>query len=208
MAALATLLTRILLTAVALAVVLLVFVVEPVLGPDGAGSVLLLDRGLFSEALLDMLDMDTVSYLIPAKRESEYQEAKVPLLRHFFHRKRLIKCGKTTLEGRFVYRFEDSRAGDCVARHLTGYAGIVQVDGYTAYNRLIEPSRPGGPASLVACWAHVRHKFFELHTAGLSDTAARTVERMAGLWEIEASIRGQSPEQCFRTVSEAFQSKL
>ena len=45
MSALATLLTRILLTAVALAVVLLVFVVEPVLGPDEAGSVLLLDRG-------------------------------------------------------------------------------------------------------------------------------------------------------------------
>lgn len=94
-----------------------------------------------------------------------------------------------------VYRFEDSRAGDCVARHLTGYTGIVQVDGYTAYNRLIEPSRPGGPASLAACWAHVRRKFFELHTAGLSDTATRTVERMAGLWEIEASIRGQSSEQ-------------
>ena len=73
------------------------------------GKVLLLDRGLFSEALLDMLDMDTVSYLIPAKRESDYQEAKVPLLRHFFHRKRLIKCGKTTLEGRFVYRFEDTQ---------------------------------------------------------------------------------------------------
>ena len=45
MSALATLLTRILLTAVAPAVVLLVFVVEPVLGPDEAGSVLLLDRG-------------------------------------------------------------------------------------------------------------------------------------------------------------------
>jgi len=94
-----------------------------------------------------------------------------------------------------AYRFEDSRAGDCVARHLTGYTGIVQVDGYAAYNRLIEPTRPGGPASLAACWAHVRRKFFELHTAGLSDTATRTVERMAGLWEIEASIRGQSSEQ-------------
>jgi hypothetical protein len=28
-----------------------------------------------------------------------------------------------------AYRFEDSRSGDCVARHLKGYTGILQVDG-------------------------------------------------------------------------------
>jgi hypothetical protein len=27
-----------------------------------------------------------------------------------------------------AYRFEDSRSGDCVARHLDGYRGILQVD--------------------------------------------------------------------------------
>ena len=32
-----------------------------------------------------------------------------------------------------AYRFEDSRSGDCVARHLKGYTGILQVDGYSAY---------------------------------------------------------------------------
>ena len=58
-------------------------------------------------------------------------------------------------------------------------------------HQVIEPTRPGGPASLAACWAHARRKFFELHTAGLSDTATRTVERMAGLWEIE----GSTPER-------------
>ena len=94
-----------------------------------------------------------------------------------------------------AYRFEDSRGGECVARHLAGYAGIVQVDGYAAYNRLAEPARPGGPATLAACWAHVRRKFFELHTAGLSDTATRTVERMASLWEVENRIRGQAPDE-------------
>jgi transposase len=35
-----------------------------------------------------------------------------------------------------AYRFEDSRAGDRVARHLSGYRGILQVDGYGAYNKL------------------------------------------------------------------------
>lgn len=28
-------------------------------------------------------------------------------------------------------RFEDSRSGDCVARHLDGYRGILQIDGHT-----------------------------------------------------------------------------
>jgi hypothetical protein len=32
-------------------------------------------------------------------------------------------------------RFEDTRAGECVARHPDGYRGILQVDGYAAYNR-------------------------------------------------------------------------
>ncbi len=32
-----------------------------------------------------------------------------------------------------AYRFEDGRGGDCVERHLDGFTGIVQGDGYAAY---------------------------------------------------------------------------
>lgn len=35
-----------------------------------------------------------------------------------------------------AYRFEDSRSGECAVRHLNGYHGILQVDGYAAYNKL------------------------------------------------------------------------
>ena len=45
MSALTTFLTRLVVTALALATVLLVFVVEPVMDPRGGASVLLLDRG-------------------------------------------------------------------------------------------------------------------------------------------------------------------
>lgn len=45
-----------------------------------------------------------------------------------------------------AYRFEDSRSGDCVARHLDGYRGILQVDGYAAYKigwaRIAAPMMP------------------------------------------------------------------
>jgi transposase len=46
----------------------------------------------------------------------------------------------------------------------------------------------------VACWAHLRRKFYELHTAGVSDTATWSVERMASLWAVEQQVRGLDPE--------------
>jgi hypothetical protein len=62
-----------------------------------------------------------------------------------------------------AYRFEDSRSGDCVRRHLHGYGGILQVDGYAAYNKLVRKGSNDGPR-LAGCWAHSRRRFYELHS--------------------------------------------
>ena len=48
-----------------------------------------------------------------------------------------------------VYRFEDSRSGGCVMRHLAGWSGLLPGDGYTAYRKLSEPDRPAGRAAAV-----------------------------------------------------------
>lgn len=93
-----------------------------------------------------------------------------------------------------AYRFEDSRGGGCAERHLAGFTGLLQVDGFGAYNRLTAADRSGGPVTLAACWAHLRRRFYELHIAGVSRIATETVERMSALWAIEAEIRGQAPE--------------
>jgi transposase len=90
-----------------------------------------------------------------------------------------------------AYRFEDSRSGECVTRHLGGYRGILQVDGYTAYNRLARPDRGNDAAVLAGCWAHVRRRFYELHVAGSSKLATTTIARMAHLWEVEDTMRGK-----------------
>ena len=90
-----------------------------------------------------------------------------------------------------VYRFEDSRAGDCVARHLEGYRGILQVDGYTAYHRLARPEGANEGVQLAACWSHVRRKFYELHVSDASVVAAQTLEQMASLWAVEETVRGK-----------------
>jgi len=93
-----------------------------------------------------------------------------------------------------AYRFEDSRGGKCPAQHLAGFARLLQTDGYGAYIRLADPQRAGGPATLAACWAHLRRYFYELHVAGLSATATWTVERMAALWRVEEEVRGGTPD--------------
>jgi len=93
-----------------------------------------------------------------------------------------------------AYRFEDSRGGECVARHLEGYHGILQVDGYAAYNRLAGSAGANDGVTLAACFAHVRRKFYDLHANGSSQLATKTLTTMAKLWMIEDEIRGRAPE--------------
>ena len=93
-----------------------------------------------------------------------------------------------------AYRFEDSRSGDCVARHLNGYRGILQVDGYAAYNRLGKNSGANDAMTLAGCWAHARRKFFDIVQQQDSPEALYAIERIAQLYEIEAQIRGKPAE--------------
>lgn len=93
-----------------------------------------------------------------------------------------------------AYRFEDSRSGDCVARHLDGYRGILQVDGYGAYTWLSKQRGANDAISLAGCWAHARSKFFDRHAADGSPFAAAMLRAMAPLWVVEEDIRGHGAE--------------
>jgi transposase len=94
-----------------------------------------------------------------------------------------------------AYRFEDSRSGDCVARHMAGFTGILQVDGYSAYTRLAKTGTGASneTVTLAGCWAHLRRRFYELHLNGSSRLATQTVTTVAALWKIEDDIRGRAP---------------
>ncbi len=46
----------------------------------------------------------------------------------------------------------------------------------------------------VACWAHARRKFFDVHASTQSPLALEALQRIAALYAIEATIRGQSPD--------------
>ncbi len=46
----------------------------------------------------------------------------------------------------------------------------------------------------AACWAHARRKFFDVHAATRSPLAHEALQRIAGFYAVEASIRGQVAE--------------
>ena len=92
-----------------------------------------------------------------------------------------------------AYRYEDSRSGDCAARHLGDYRGILQCDGYAGYRKLAGAPHSNG-LRLAGCWAHLRRRFFDLHANGESVVATATVEQMKQLWAVEDEVRGHLPE--------------
>ena len=52
-----------------------------------------------------------------------------------------------------VFTYAPGRHGSHAMDILTGFDGILQVDGYTVYNALAEPKRVGGkPLTLAYCW--------------------------------------------------------
>ena len=86
-----------------------------------------------------------------------------------------------------VYFYSPDRRAERPATHLTKFKGIVQVDGYPGFERLTDR----GDVMLAACWAHARRKFYDVHEATGSSVAAEALGRIAELYAIEASIRGQ-----------------
>ena len=89
-----------------------------------------------------------------------------------------------------VYLYSPDRKAERPAAHLASFRGIVQVDGYPGFERLTD----GGDILLAACWAHARRKFYDVHQATGSPIAAEALRRIAELYAIEATIRGQTAD--------------
>jgi transposase len=115
--------------------------------------------------------------------------------------------GKTRIGRLWTYVRDDRPSGDAIApavwfayspdrkgenprQHLKHYRGALQADAFAGFQQLYE----GGAINEVACWAHARRKFHEIHIAHASPTTAEAIERIAALYAIEAEIRGSTPE--------------
>ena len=88
-----------------------------------------------------------------------------------------------------LYRYSPDRKGEHPRTHLVGFRGILQADGYTGYAGLYQRG-----VTEAACMAHCRRPFFDLHASTGSPLALEALQRIAALYAIEATIRGQSPE--------------
>ena len=96
----------------------------------------------------------------------------------------------------YVYA-PDRKAARPIA-HLSGFTGILQVDGYGGYRVLADKSG----VTLAFCWAHVRRRFYELAAAGPAPIASEALTRIAELYKIEDSIRGRSADERHRLRQE------
>ena len=90
-----------------------------------------------------------------------------------------------------AYVYAPDRKGERPIAHLAGFKGVLQVDGYGGYRALAER----GDVELAFCWSHVRRRFYELAAAGPAPIASEALERIAGLYRVEAEIRCRSADE-------------
>jgi transposase len=89
--------------------------------------------------------------------------------------------------GETVFDFQLGRGRDGPAKFLKDWNGILQTDGYQAYDKV------GGPGLIhVGCWAHARRKFVDAVKVNPQDGAAiAMVTRMDALFLVDRQARQQ-----------------
>jgi transposase len=89
------------------------------------------------------------------------------------------------------FAYSPDRKGEHPEHHLQKFRGTLQADAYAGFNHLYESGR----IQEVACWAHVRRKFYDLEQAHASPIATEAIERIGQLYAIESEIRGRPPDE-------------
>lgn len=78
-----------------------------------------------------------------------------------------------------LYDYQDSRGGVHPNHFLSGYTGLLQVDGYAGYHKT--------QATLAGCWAHARRKFMDAKAVqpkgktGRADQALNLIQKLYGV---------------------------
>ncbi len=96
--------------------------------------------------------------------------------------------------GAVVFGFRMGRGREGPKEFLGTFAGLLQTDGYAAYDKV------GGPGLVhAACWSHARRKFFEALKLHPGEAAAtRVVAAMDDLFAIDAAARERGLDHAAR----------
>jgi transposase len=89
------------------------------------------------------------------------------------------------------YRYSPDRRSEHPRYHLRDYVGFLHADGYAGYETLYRNQA----IAEVACMAHVRRKFFDIHKATNAPIAEEALLKIAALYRIEKAIRGRPPDE-------------
>jgi len=85
------------------------------------------------------------------------------------------------------FAYSEDRKGEHPRRHLKDFRGALQADGYSGFHHLYD----GGSIYEVACWAHARRKFYDIHAIHASPITTEAIARIGALYGIEEEIRGK-----------------
>ncbi|PRC93986.1 Transposase IS66 family [Solimicrobium silvestre] len=89
-----------------------------------------------------------------------------------------------------VFEFQASRSGTHVQDFLADWRGHLMVDDYGGYKHLFKQG-----ITELACLAHARRKFFDLHAANQHPIAEEALQRIAELYRLESEAAGYSIEE-------------
>jgi transposase len=88
------------------------------------------------------------------------------------------------------FAYSEDRKGEHPRQHLKDFTGALQADAYAGFHHLYGAGR----IYEVACWAHARRKFYEIHALHASPATSEALAKIAALYAIEDEIRGKPAE--------------
>jgi hypothetical protein len=85
------------------------------------------------------------------------------------------------------FAYTPDRKGEHPKQHLKNFKGGLQADAYAGFHHLYG----NGAVYEVACWAHARRKFHDIHAIHASPITTEAITRIGALYGIEEEIRGK-----------------
>jgi transposase len=88
------------------------------------------------------------------------------------------------------FAYSEDRKGEHPRQHLKNFKGALQADAYAGFHHLYA----NGAIYEVACWAHARRKFHDIHAIHASPITTEALARIGALYRIEEEVRGKPAE--------------
>ncbi len=107
--------------------------------------------------------------------------------------------------GEVLFQWSEGRAHDAPKDFLGPYKGVLQVDGYSAYEALVKAR--SGEVTLVHCWAHARRAIVEAQ-AETPRVAAWLLRQIQAMYGIEAELRRIGAGPALRSAVRGSQTRM